>query len=208
MFSCIDLLNVPVEIVYMISEYLDLNEVLRLQSTNRFMFRLLKPFVKIHTLRYMNSCGICDVDFTGLNDISRTLLINMLFFIRKRVLDDMGKVVTINTLSIPETTVSEAARVKSSYYSNLYQTTCNYNIVTEVFHSVDFDHIEQCILNARILDNVFVKQHYNVYNIVKNICLYRIDYKSVYHGEQAFYGGTNRYENRRRLNMVTFYFFI
>lgn len=198
---------VPVEIIYLICEYLDLHDVLQLQTVNKFMFFLLKPFIKVQTLMYMRSCDIFGVDFTELNEISQTVLVNMLFFIRKCVLEDMGKVTTINIIST-YCGMEPPRKFRSSLYSNLYQSTCNYNIDISLFQTVDFDAIERCILKSSILDNVFVKQQYNIYNIVKKICLYRIDYKSVFESEIPYYGGISKYHDKRKLNMVTFYFFI
>lgn len=199
------LLDFPPEIVYAVSEYLDIKDLLILQMCNKTIYTILKPFMKRRTVGYLSQNNINNVCFTDLDDVSINIFVNILFFIKKCVIEGLGKIITINIFNSDNESTSI---MKTRIYNSIYQKTFSYTIPSDIFLSVDFDLIESRLLDCNILDNTFIKQKYNLYNIVKKICLYRIDYKKVYDDETAVYGGVKGYLQKKKLNMITFYFFI
>jgi hypothetical protein len=199
------LLDFPPEIVYAVSEYLDIKDLLILQMCNKTIYTILKPFMKRRTVGYLSQNNINNVCFTDLDDVSINIFVNILFFIKKCVMEGLGKIITINIFNSDNESTSI---MKTRIYNSIYQKTFSYTIPSDIFLSVDFDLIESRLLDCNILDNTFIKQKYNLYNIVKKICLYRIDYKKVYDDETAVYGGVKGYLQKKKLNMITFYFFI
>lgn len=200
------LLDFPPEIVYVISEYLDLKDLLVLQMCNKTIYTILKPFMKRRTLGYLSKNNINNVCFGGLDDISINIFVNILFFIKKCVMEGLGKIITINIFNYENDDSTNV--MKTRIYNSIYQKTFSYTIPNDIFLAVNFDLIETKLLDCNILDNTFIKQKYNIYNIVKKICLYRIDYKKVYDDERPVYGGIKGRFHQTKLNMITFYFFI
>ena len=199
------LLDFPPEIVYAVSEYLDIKDLLILQMCNKTIYTILKPFMKRRTVGYLSQNNINNVCFTDLDDVSINIFVNILFFIKKCVMEGLGKIITINIFNSDNESTSI---MKTRIYNSIYQKTFSYTIPSDIFLSVDFDLIESRLLDCNILDNTFIKQKYNLYNIVKKICLHRIDYKKVYDDETAVYGWVKGYLQKKKLNMITFYFFI
>lgn len=186
--------SLPVEILFYIGDYLDYKSVLKIRRINSFFDFVFGYVAKIRLSNFLQECDIKNIDVSDLTNISTTILVNMLFFIRKHMSCNLTKMITINITN---------TFLKYTDYKT-YNTLGKYNFLIsgKIFSEIQFDRLVKELCNSKICDrNVVMNTDRNIMNTSSSpIVLVRTDYNVLY---ERFI-----LDRRDDKYMVSFYIFV
>jgi hypothetical protein len=189
--------KLPIEILYEIGSYLDYKDITGLRLTNRNFYFIFGYIAKSHLLAYLQQFNISINAFNDLSNISLCILLNVLFFVKKHIISNSLKMLTIN--------ITNTFFKKYYFKSNLCNVNilekCNFLLSYELFKNIQFDCLESIFSNLVIDKKTFLKNDgaLNINNMGNSKVIFtRTDYDII--NERDTYLG--------KKYMVTFHFFI
>lgn len=197
----INMLDLPVEILLKISDYLDIPDILKLIMINKkgniiFQWKITQKLREYVLKSNMELGNIYDM-----NNIDVSLLMYILVFIQKSMRTGDSRLITISIIK---------TSLKNYKFSHSLFTVRKDKCIFFVKHYDTFDNsmdkLEICLLNCKIngrlirkCDNIYKMQSiYETQSVVKDITLHRINYCSI----------NEDMDQLEKLTMVTFYLFI
>ena len=193
------LLKCPNEILYDISEYLDIFDILRLQSVNKYCYytfnnRIIK---KINEYLLSNNLEISNI--SDISDIEKKTLffyIHVIVYIKRCIEDRHSGILNITFMKI----FSEKDNKTFNYklFANINNKSVYFLKNMDNFGN-NIDDLEKFLLNSKINNREIVKND-DVSNTSDIIFLYRINYNEIIERTEL--------NLKDELIMVTFYFFL
>lgn len=187
--------KLPIEILYEIGSYLDYKDIINLRLTNHDFYFIFGYIAKSHLIAYLRQSNISINAFNDLSNVSVCILLNILFFVKKHIINNSLKMLTINITNM---------FFKKYYFKSIYiLEKCNFLLSYELFKNIQFDCLEHIFSNLVIDKKIFLKNDdaLNINNMGNSKVIFtRTDYDII-----------NERETCRDLGekyMVTFHFFI
>ena len=191
--------KLPTEILYEIGSYLDYKDITSLRLTNRNFYFIFGYITKSRLLAYLQQSDISINTFNDLSNISICILLNILFFLKKHIICNSLKMLTINITN----TFLKKYYFKNSLCNMYILEKCNFLLSYELFKNIQFDCLENIFSNLVIGKKMFLKNDggLNINNMGNSKVIFtRTDYDII-----------NERDTRSDLGekyMVTFHFFI
>ena len=187
--------KLPTEILYEIGSYLDYKDVTVLRLTNRNFHFIFGYITKSRLLAYLQQSDISINAFNDLSNISICILLNVLFFLKKHIIRNSLKMLTINITN----TFFKKYYFKSIFILEKYNFLLSY----ELFKNIQFDCLENIFSNLAIDKKMFLKNDgaLNINNMGNSKVIFtRTDYDIINERDTC--------NDLGKKYMVTFHFFI
>lgn len=187
-----NLLDLPIEILHNISEYLDITSIVQLHIINKYSYRIFRWNILKRLKEYINRCDIkivFDIESFDIDNIY--MLIYILLFIRTNCYNNI-KTITVTILK----------KVGNSNYFAIRDNKCMFFFKEHNFNS-NIDRLERCLLSCKIGER-FIKSNLNMcdsHSLLDVIYLHRTDYNTI--DEEIELNNLNN-----DLSMVTFHLFL
>lgn len=193
------LLKCPNEILYDISEYLDIFDILRLQSVNKYCYYTFNNRIIKKINEYLLSNNLKISNISDISDIEKKTLffyIHVIVYIKRCIEDRHSGILNITFMKI----FSEKDNKTFNYklFANINNKSVYFLKNMDNFGN-NIDDLEKFILNSKINNREIVKND-DVSNTSDIIFLYRINYNEIIERTEL--------NLKDELIMVTFYFFL
>lgn len=193
------LLKCPNEILYDISEYLDIFDILRLQSVNKYCYYTFNNRIIKKINEYLLSNNL---EVSNISDIEKKTLffyIHVIFYIKRCIEDRHSGILNITFMKI----FSEKDNKTFNYklFANINNKSVYFLKNMDNFGN-NIDDLEKFLLASKINNREIVKNDdvSNISNVSDIIFLYRINYNEIIERTEL--------NLKDELIMVTFYFFL
>lgn len=193
------LLKCPNEILYDISEYLDIFDILRLQSVNKYCYYTFNNRIIKKINEYLLSNNLKISNISDISDIEKKTLffyIHVIVYIKRCIEDRHSGILNITFMKI----FSEKDNKTFNYklFANINNKSVYFLKNMDNFGN-NIDDLEKFLLNSKINNREIVKND-DVSNTSDIIFLYRINYNEIIERTEL--------NLKDELIMVTFYFFL
>lgn len=190
------LLKCPNEILYNISEYLDIFDILRLQSVNKYCYYTFNNRIIKKINEYLLSNNL---EVSNISDMEKKTLffyIHVIFYIKRCIEDRHSGILNITFMKI----FSEKDNKTFNYklFANINNKSVYFLKNMDNFGN-NIDDLEKFLLASKINNREIVKND-DVSNTSDIIFLYRINYNEIIERTEL--------NLKDELIMVTFYFFL
>ena len=190
------LLKCPNEILYDISEYLDIFDILRLQSVNKYCYYTFNNRIIKKINEYLLSNNL---EISNISDMEKKTLffyIHVIVYIKRCIEDRHSGILNITFMKI----FSEKDNKTFNYklFANINNKSVYFLKNMDNFGN-NIDDLEKFLLNSKINNREIVKND-DVSNTSDIIFLYRINYNEIIERTEL--------NLKDELIMVTFYFFL
>ena len=204
-----NLLRYPVEILYNIGEYLDLFDILRLKSVNRYCYNVYKCKIDEKINEYFVNLEINNID--DIDDVNKLFYIHVIFYIKRCIANGDSGILNITFMKI----YNNNTKFNYKLFANV-NNKCVYFLKNLYNFGNNIDGLERFLLSSKINNRKIVKTD-NVSNVSDIISLYRINYNEIIERTEL---DRNEIIERTELDrkeiidfnedliMVTFYFFL
>lgn len=193
------LLKCPNEILYDISEYLDIFDILRLQSVNKYCYYIFNNRIIKKINEYLLSNNL---EISNISDMEKKTLffyIHVIFYIKRCIEDRHSGILNITFMKI----FSEKDNKTFNYklFANINNKSVYFLKNMDNFGN-NIDDLEKFLLASKINNREIVKNDdvSNISNVSDIIFLYRINYNEIIERTEL--------NLKDELIMVTFYFFL
>lgn len=191
--------KLPSEILYEIGGYLDYRDLTSLRFVNHNFDFIFGYIIKSRLMTYLQKCGIQINSMDSLSNTSICILLNMLFFVRKNIKNNVFKMLTINITN----TFFKRYYFKTSLCNINTLEKCHFFMSCSLFDDIQFDRLENIISRLVIEGRSFEKNDNGLYlnNMGDSkVVFMRTDYNVI--NERC------TSSNSGKKYMVTFHFFI
>jgi hypothetical protein len=188
-------LDLPIEILYIIGERVDYIDVINMSMLSKkanFVF----SYITERTLnKFLLTHDITNIDVSDFSDISKSILLSMLFFIKKHIKNNSSEMIVMNFIN----TFLKRYYYRSTVSNIIMHNKCNFMLSSCLFSELQLDKIHEQLNGVIICDRGLTYKK-DIINIAEKQTMwyFRRDYNVI--PERGI-------ENDIKY-MITFYFFI
>lgn len=195
------LLKYPVEILYNISKYLDIFDILKLKNIDRYCYYVFNSKINEKIKEYLSSNNLETSNIDNIDNDTLMFYIHVIFYIKKCIKN--GHMGILNITFMKMFSRNENNKFNYKLFANV-NNKCIYFLKNLENFSNNINGLEKFLLTTKINNREIVKNDdiSNITNVNDIIFLYRINYNEIIEETQIDKIG------EEDLIMVTFYFFL
>jgi hypothetical protein len=190
------LLKYPVEILDSIGEYLDIFDILRLLSVDRYCYYVFNGKIDKKIRDYLLSNNL---EINNIDNVNKFFYIHVILYVKRCIENSYSGILNITFMKV--FSKNEDKKFNYKLFANI-NNKCVYFLKNIDNFGNDIDGLEQCLLKSKINNREIVKNDdiSNLSNASDIVFLYRLNYNEIIEKTELNF--------KEELIMVTFYFFL